>query len=1302
MASVHEGTKVWVKVEDEKVAWVVAEITEVMAGGKCKVKLDNGEERTAVTADLPLQNEGPDVDDMCTLNYLHAPAILHNVQMRFEKNEVYTFTGRILIAVNPFKWLPLYGNDMVELYRGRELGDCKPHVFANTDLAFRQMTKDRKSQSILVSGESGAGKTETTKLCMQYLASISGSGQGPNRVAQQVLESNPILEAFGNAKTLRNDNSSRFGKFIEIQFDKDWKVAGASIQTYLLEKSRVIAQAQGERNYHIFYQLCAGASDEERAKLHLRKPEEFVYLKGSGCVSIPGLSEADEFAKTRRAMGVVGITEEEQMEALRVVATVLNLGEVTFKPDPAKEDAVVVDDGAALKRVAELLGCTEEELTTVFCSRRIFAGGEWYTIEHTMDQAVEARDALAKALYGRLFEWLVQRINKCIRNDEKTVAFIGILDIFGFESFKVNSFEQLCINFANEKLQQQFNQHVFKMEQEEYSREKIDWAFIEFVDNQDCLDMLEKRPMGVFCLLDEECVFPKASDRTFAAKVQKTHQGNRYFDKPRMSSTAFTVKHYAGDVIYETAGFLEKNKDSLHPDTIKLMQQLQWQFVAGLFPAAEFPTDVANTKRSILYMTVGSQFKEQLNSLMQRIGATALHYIRCIKPNTVNTAEVFEQRFVASQLAYSGVLEAVRVSRAAYPNRLPHVDFLRRFKVLAGLKDSEKSAQEVKAACESLLSRLALEKDRYQIGLSKVFFRQGVLEHLEQMRNEKQSVLAVVIQRVARMHLARGRFLRAREAARKMQAATRRHLARAKFQRIHRACVAIQAVFRGCMARRRYADRLRHHKATLIQKAVRSYLRRKVYNTTRAAAAKIQAVVRGRQQKARYLREVTVVRRKAQLEHKVEDLEAELKAEKEARAAADAAAEQLRAELDAARKEAEAARAALEESKESTAKAAASGEAAAAELRKQVEAAQAAAAELQKQLDAAKASAASTEKELAGARTARVADETATASRLLSLETEVEELKEQYDEAMKMADEASAKRDEAERRGAVAEADLITATKARDALQAEVQALRAQLAARPAAGGAAAAPGRESGGGAGGFPPMPMPGGLPLTTPRGQNLTEEGMQLRQVIREIAEARKSAEDESKALRKQTETLKSRIKDLEAELDRRPPDRAALLKAVAETAGKKGENGAEESEWVDTVANAEEEDEQAAWSRIMKGQGAHLSLDATVDRLTREKMSLKEELDETREEHARISTELQKAKEQFRETRSIADTASEKAALWQTKYSEIRQALAAVRPDLVRDYDPAPETSRRSVADWAFAKFFSTRYGDDTQR
>ncbi|MCH79680.1 myosin-6-like [Trifolium medium] len=490
------GSQVWV--EDSDVAWIDGEVLEVN-GDEIKVLCTSGKTIAVKASSVYHKDtEAPPcgVDDMTKLAYLHEPGVLDNLRSRYDINEIYTYTGNILIAVNPFIKLPhLYDSHMMAQYKGAGFGELSPHPFAIADSAYRLMINEGISQSILVSGESGAGKTESTKLLMRYLAYMGGRANVAEgrTVEQKVLESNPVLEAFGNAKTVRNNNSSRFGKFVEIQFDQKGRISGAAIRTYLLERSRVCQLSDPERNYHCFYMLCA-APPEVVQKYKLGNPRTFHYLNQTNCYELEGYDEYKEYCDTRRAMDVVGISSEEQEAIFRVVAAILHLGNIEFSKGKEMDSSMPKDEKSKfhLQTAAELFMCDAKALEDSLCKRVIVTRDE--TIVKCLDPeaATLSRDALAKVVYSRLFDWLVDKINNSIGQDPDSKSLIGVLDIYGFESFKTNSFEQFCINLTNEKLQQHFNQHVFKMEQEEYKKEEIDWSYIEFVDNQDILDLIEK------------------------------------------------------------------------------------------------------------------------------------------------------------------------------------------------------------------------------------------------------------------------------------------------------------------------------------------------------------------------------------------------------------------------------------------------------------------------------------------------------------------------------------------------------------------------------------------------------------------------------------------------------------------------------------------------------------------------------------------------------------------------------------------------------------------------------------------
>jgi myosin-5 len=741
-------TEIWVKHGDEQpdsVAWVRGKVAQ-KDDKTIQVKLDDSNEtRTfdtgaASTADeLKLCNvsdnnhDGTAVDDLISLTHLHEPAILHSLQVRFDKDIIYTATGPILLAVNPFKRLnDIYKEDILRQYncegRKKALGESYtllgPHVYESADNAFHQMvynpTGKYVNQSILVSGESGAGKTETTKFIMRYIATIAGSATemvtegsfgGANEersIEQKVLESNPIMEAFGNARTIRNDNSSRFGKYIKLQFNEHPKIIGASIQTYLLEKVRIVYQAEDERNYHVFYEMSGGASDEERQEWMLGDMEDVHYINQSGCYERrDGVKDAKGFEWTRHAMTVMDFPESEQVQIFKVVAAVMQLGNVEFATviNEADEDSSRISDETqeSFARCAKLLDVEEDMLLKALTTKKIKAVSEMIEVGLDPAKALEVRDGITKTVYSQLFEYLVKRINSMIRQNKGISCFVGVLDIFGFEIFTQNGFEQLCINYANETLQQQFNTFIFKMEQTEYEREQIQWSFIDFPDNQPCLDMIEDRLKGVLAQLDEVCMLSGRSsgndDETLANKLYQACSGHAHFavSSSQRVNFQFVVKHYAGAVCYDSEGFCDRNRDAIMQEAVDMIHSSTNTIVKSFLadgadgqPKARkssMSNSLAAKKKerrlsSIKMQSVGSQFKSQLNELMSTIRATHPHYVRCIKPNDLNTHGTFWRNRVVEQLRCGGVLEAVRVARAGYPTRLTHLEFVLRYRML--------------------------------------------------------------------------------------------------------------------------------------------------------------------------------------------------------------------------------------------------------------------------------------------------------------------------------------------------------------------------------------------------------------------------------------------------------------------------------------------------------------------------------------------------------------------------------------------------------------------------------------------
>uniref|UniRef100_A0A3B4A7R0 Myosin motor domain-containing protein n=1 Tax=Periophthalmus magnuspinnatus TaxID=409849 RepID=A0A3B4A7R0_9GOBI len=521
----------------------------------------------------PLRN--PDIlvgeNDLTSLSYLHEPAVLHNLKVRFiDSKLIYTYCGIVLVAINPYESLPIYERDIINAYSGQNMGDMDPHIFAVAEEAYKQMARDERNQSIIVSGESGAGKTVSAKYAMRYFATVSSSS-GEATVEERVLASNPIMEAFGNAKTTRNDNSSRFGKYIQIGFDKKHCIIGANMRTYLLEKSRVVFQAQEERNYHIFYQLCASSHLPEFKNFKLGDADDFHYTNQGQNPVIQGVDDAKEMLNTRKAFLLLGGCSH-QMAIYQILAALLHLSNVEIKEE-SSDRSTIVPNNSHLKVFCELLGVSCEEITHWLCHRKLKTTTETYVKSLSKINATNGRDALAKHIYAGLFSWIVDNVNNMLKSTVKQHSFIGVLDIYGFETFDINSFEQFCINYANEKLQQQFNLHVFKLEQEEYMREEIPWTLIDFYDNQPCINLIEAK-LGILDLLDEECRMPKGSDDTWAQKMYNTFQKqNPHFEKPRLSNRAFIIYHFADKVEYQCCGFLEKNKDTVNEEQINVLKK---------------------------------------------------------------------------------------------------------------------------------------------------------------------------------------------------------------------------------------------------------------------------------------------------------------------------------------------------------------------------------------------------------------------------------------------------------------------------------------------------------------------------------------------------------------------------------------------------------------------------------------------------------------------------------------------------------------------------------------------------------
>eukprot|EP00029_Vermamoeba_vermiformis_P011292 TRINITY_DN616_c1_g2_i1.p1 TRINITY_DN616_c1_g2~~TRINITY_DN616_c1_g2_i1.p1 ORF type:complete len:1008 (-),score=401.27 TRINITY_DN616_c1_g2_i1:84-3056(-) len=684
------------------------------------------------------------VDDLVLLEDISQEGILKTLKQRYDNDLIYTYIGHVLVAVNPYRVIPnLYGKNVVKNYQGRYIYEEAPHVYAIAEDAYRSLLNEGQNQCIIITGESGSGKTETSKLIMQYIAAVTGKATNVQKVKEQILESNPVLEAFGNAKTVQNNNSSRFGKYFEIQFDYSGDPVGGRITNYLLEKSRVVSQAQGERNFHVFYQLIAGANANEKREFHLGSVESYYYLNQSGSFTVDGVNDAAELETTRRAMTVVGISEAEQHSIFKLVAAVLHLGQLKFEK---KGEGSTVANKDELKVTSDLLGITTEELEKTLCSKTVTRGTSgaasrnvsMYFSPLKPEQAAYTRDALSKHVYSRLFDYIVVRINENIF-DPTSEYNIGVLDIYGFEIFQKNSFEQLCINYVNEKLQQIFIELTLKSEQEEYVKEGIPWEPIKYFNNKPCVELIERRG-GIFSLLDEESIFPNASDKTLLDKLNKNCASDKHFQVSdvKQGQNGFTVVHYAGSVNYDVTGFLDKNTDTLFIDLKMMLQQSRDQFLAKLFPP--------ETQSKQRPPTAAIQFKEQVASLVNTLMACHPHYIRCIRPNGVKKPKTFDDALSRNQIQYLGLLENVRVRRAGYAYRQTYDKFLHRFKLLTN-ETWPKWTGSPKDGSVKIVTHMKIPAASFATGSTKIFIREPrSLFTLEEARSQKLDDILRVIQ----------------------------------------------------------------------------------------------------------------------------------------------------------------------------------------------------------------------------------------------------------------------------------------------------------------------------------------------------------------------------------------------------------------------------------------------------------------------------------------------------------------------------------------------------------------------------
>ncbi|KAK0404980.1 hypothetical protein QR680_017737 [Steinernema hermaphroditum] len=722
-------------------------------------------------------------EDMSNLTFLNDASVLHNLRARYGAMLIYTYSGLFCVVINPYKRLPIYTDSVARMFMGKRRTEMPPHLFAVSDEAYRNMLQDHENQSMLITGESGAGKTENTKKVIAYFAAVGASQQEADTKAvestekkvtleDQIVQTNPVLEAFGNAKTVRNNNSSRFGKFIRIHFNKAGRVASCDIEHYLLEKSRVIRQAPGERCYHIFYQIYSDFKPELKKELLLDLPLKDYWFVAQAELSIDGVNDTEEFQLTDEAFDILKFSAQEKMDCYRLMSAMMHMGNMKFKQRPREEQAEP-DGTDEAEKCAAMYGINVEEFLKALTKPRVKVGTEWVSKGQNLEQVNWAVGAMAKGLYSRVFNWLVKKCNVTL--DQKGFSrdyFIGVLDIAGFEIFDFNSFEQLWINFVNEKLQQFFNHHMFVLEQEEYAREGIQWTFIDFgLDLQACIELIEK-PLGIISMLDEECIVPKATDLTLAQKLNEQHLGKHpNFEKPKppkgkQAEAHFAMRHYAGTVRYNVLNWLEKNKDPLNDTVVSVMKQSKgndlllevWSDYVTQEEAAVKAKEGGGGKKkgkSGSFMTVSMLYRESLNNLMTMLHKTHPHFIRCIIPNEKKTSGLIEASLVLNQLTCNGVLEGIRICRKGFPNRTLHPDFRHRYAILAAAE--AKSSDDPKKCAEAIMSKLvnegSLTEEQFRIGLTKVFFKAGVLAHLEDLRDEKLATIMTGFQAAIRWYL---------------------------------------------------------------------------------------------------------------------------------------------------------------------------------------------------------------------------------------------------------------------------------------------------------------------------------------------------------------------------------------------------------------------------------------------------------------------------------------------------------------------------------------------------------------------
>ncbi|KAJ8418640.1 hypothetical protein AAFF_G00001390 [Aldrovandia affinis] len=825
MVLLRKGDYVWV--ESDVGVPIGAEV-QLTDAGQLQLVDDEGKEQKltkrmeeSIRPMHPTSVNG--VDDMIRLGDLNEAGLLRNLFIRHKEGIIYTYTGSILVAVNPYQLLPIYTNEQVQLYTDRRLGELPPHVFALADSCFFNMRRNRKDQCCIISGESGAGKTESTKLILQFLAAVSGQHSW---IEQQILEANPILEAFGNAKTVRNDNSSRFGKYIDINFNKGGAIEGARIDQYLLEKSRVCHQGK--------------------------------------CTTCDGRDDIQEYAHFRSAMKILTFTENDSWEISKLLAALLHLGNVDFQATIMNNlESCDIQTSSHFNMVAKLLEVKSKALDASLTQRSFMTNRESVSKPLSCSQAMGGRDAFAKAIYGKMFLWIVEKINSAIHKPASEDSYrqcIGLLDIFGFEDFTQNSFEQLCINFANEQLQQFFVKHVFKLEQEEYTRENIVWKHIDYNDNQRTLDVLANKSLNILALIDEESHFPKGTDTTMLNKMNKVHEKSLIYIPPKNNhDTKFGIQHFAGPVYYEAKGFLEKNRDALSSDIIQLVETSSNKLLKLIFQAdlnsnvtTNFnPKMIITPKNSVRQAadtkkrmpTLSSQFRQSLDSLMKALTICQPYFIRCVKPNDFKMPMLFDRELCIRQLRYSGMMETIRIRKSGYPIRYTFEEFLERYRVLLKTSVCDPKKVSVEKCCDCICESVIIGEGDWKMGNTKIFLKDCHDTMLEVERDRAIHQKAMIIQRVLRGYKHRRRFLKQKAAALVLQKSWRGYKSRKLYRAVRLGFARLQAKVRGRQLHHRYNQK--RAAAVVLQTQTRGYLMRKDWKRKKVAVRLLQAHTRG-------------------------------------------------------------------------------------------------------------------------------------------------------------------------------------------------------------------------------------------------------------------------------------------------------------------------------------------------------------------------------------------------------------------------------------------------------------------------